>query len=357
MDWIRGDRLGHGSFATVSLAVAKGGADFKAPLMAVKSCGASRWSALANEKLILAELQDCPEIIRCLGDGFSYENGEELYNVLLEYAAGGSLADRVRISGRRGLPEFEVRRYVRDLVKGLCYIHKLGYVHCDIKLQNVLLDSAGGVKIADFGLAKHAGVEAAPAPAGCELRGTPLYMSPEMVAGGEQEAPADVWAMGCAVSEMIAGSPAWRCSGDVAGLLLRIGAGEEAPEIPRILSEQGRDFLEKCFVKDPRKRWTAEMLLRHRFIDGQDFEEDNVTATKDVEHYTASFSPRGPFEFSDLPSPATCSATSFPSPVNHPEPYLWNDRPFSISAAERLRGIVSKQIPDWSVADDWLTVR
>ncbi|KAL2231484.1 UNVERIFIED_CONTAM: Mitogen-activated protein kinase kinase kinase 20 [Sesamum indicum] len=116
----------------------------------------------------------------------------------------------------------------------------------------------GRVKIADFGLTKrHGGRKGA--ATGCELRGTPLYMSSEMVAGGEQGPPADIWALGCVVVEMLSGNPAWRCS-YIAGLMMRIGVGEEVPEIPRSLPEEVRDFLGKCFVKDPSKRWTAEML-------------------------------------------------------------------------------------------------
>ncbi|KAL2230234.1 UNVERIFIED_CONTAM: Mitogen-activated protein kinase kinase kinase 20 [Sesamum indicum] len=116
----------------------------------------------------------------------------------------------------------------------------------------------GRMKIADFGLAKRDGRRKG-AMMGFELRGTPLYMSSEMVAGGEQGPPVDIWALGCVVAEMLSGNPAWRCS-DIAELMMRIEVGEEVPEIPRSLSEEGRDTLGKCFVKDPSKRWTAEML-------------------------------------------------------------------------------------------------
>ncbi|KAL2251394.1 UNVERIFIED_CONTAM: Mitogen-activated protein kinase kinase kinase 20 [Sesamum indicum] len=193
-----------------------------------------------------------------LWESCSYEKGEKLYNVLLEYALGDALADKLRNSGGGGMLESEVRGYTEALLKGIHYIHKFGYVHCDIKLQNILLGANGRVKITHFGLAKRDGGRKG-AATGCELRGTPLYMSPEMVVGGEQGPPTDIWALGCVVAEMLSGNPAWRCS-DIAGLMMRIGVGKEVPEIPRSLSEEGRDFLGKCFVKDPSKRWTAEML-------------------------------------------------------------------------------------------------
>ncbi|XP_057787180.1 mitogen-activated protein kinase kinase kinase 20-like [Salvia miltiorrhiza] len=342
MDWFRGEKLGHGSFAQVNLAIPRSQSSFPQPLMAVKSCGVYLSSSLVNEKFILEELKDCPEIIRCYGDSYSCENGEKLYNVLLEYASGGSLADKLKFSGDRTLPEPQVRRYTKALLRGLHYIHKFGYVHCDVKLQNILLSSDGSVKIADFGLAKRAGGAAA----GGELRGTPMYMSPEMVAGSEQGAPADVWALGCVVAEMASGSPAWSCS-DVAALLMRIGVGDEVPEIPGALSAEGRDFLEKCFVKDPRARWTAEMLLNHPFVCGEE-EIDGCDALKD----TASASPRCPFDFQNW----LCSITSLPSLSES-----WtSESGWSVSTAEeRLRGLVNvaENSPNWSVTDDWVTIR
>ncbi|KAG6424696.1 hypothetical protein SASPL_115116 [Salvia splendens] len=335
MDWFRGEKLGRGSFAQVNLAIPRSQSSFLHPLMAVKSCGASLSSSLLNEKSILEELKDCPQIIRYYGDSYSFENGEKLYNVLLEYASGGSLADCLKSAGDRTIPEPQVRRYTKALLKGLHYIHKFGYVHCDLKPQNILLTSDGGVRIADFGLAKRAG-------GGGELRGTPLYMSPEMVAGSEQGAAADVWALGCVVAEMASGSPAWRCS-DLAALLMRIGVGEEVPEIPGDLSAEGRDFAEKCFVKDPRGRWTAEMLLNHPFVCGEE-EMNGSEELRSGDWKMASASPRCPFDFEEW----SCSLTS---PAES----------WSVSKAEeRLRGLVNvgaEIAPNWSSTDDWLTIR
>ncbi|XP_073274436.1 mitogen-activated protein kinase kinase kinase 20-like [Primulina huaijiensis] len=345
MDWVRGGNLGHGSFATVNLAMPRRQTSLFPPLMAVKSCGVVRSSSLMNEKLILEALKDCPQIIRCFGDSFSYENGEKLYNVLLEYAPSGSLADKLKNTGDGGLPESETRRYTKALLKGLHYIHKLGYVHCDIKLQNILLGPNDSVKIADFGLAKRAGGRKENF-SGCELRGTPLYMSPEIVTAGEQGAPADIWALGCAVAEMVTGTLAWHCS-DVAGLLLRIGAGEEFPEVPKSLSEQGKDFLGKCFVRDPKKRWTAEMLLNHHFVsDYQDFDFNEETENK------ALISPTCPFDFPEWESPVSGSSTTFASSEYPPESGSW-----SMTPARRLQTLWIDQFPDWSVTEDWITLR
>ncbi|KAK3013496.1 hypothetical protein RJ639_010315 [Escallonia herrerae] len=127
MEWVRGDRVGHGSFGTVNLAVPRSQNPEFPPLMAVKSCSASHSASLMNEKLILDELRNCsPQIIQCFGDDFSLENGEKLYNILLEFASGGALADKLKSSCDRRFLESDVRWYTKSILKGLLSIHQRG---------------------------------------------------------------------------------------------------------------------------------------------------------------------------------------------------------------------------------------
>ncbi|KAK4367757.1 hypothetical protein RND71_011549 [Anisodus tanguticus] len=95
MDWVRGEPVGHGSFGKVSLAVPR---KQSTQVVVVKSCAASCSATLMNEKLILDEIKGCPQIINCLGDSYTYENGEKLYNILLEYASGGALSKKLKNS-------------------------------------------------------------------------------------------------------------------------------------------------------------------------------------------------------------------------------------------------------------------
>ena len=138
MEWDRGKPVGRGSFATVNLAVPRNGSNqFPSPAV-VKSCDVFSSSSLKNEKQVIDRLGFCPEIVRYFGDDYSFENDEEYYNLLFEYASGGCLADQTKNHGGQ-LPEPDVRRYTRSIIKGLSYIHDKGFVHCDIKLQNVLV--------------------------------------------------------------------------------------------------------------------------------------------------------------------------------------------------------------------------
>ncbi|KAK7331065.1 hypothetical protein VNO77_25276 [Canavalia gladiata] len=340
MDWVRGHSVGRGSFATVNLAIPTSKASSFSSLTAVKSSEALSSSSLKNEKHVLDRLSSCSRVIRCFGHDYSFENGVEYYNLFLEYAAAGSLADELKNHGGR-IPEPEIRRYTRSIVEGLNQVHQNGFVHCDIKLQNILLFDDGEIKIADFGLAKEAGEKQS-----LECRGTPLFMSPESVNDGEYESPADVWALGCVVVEMVTGKPAWQVNKDsnMWSLLLRIGVGEEVPEIPEELSQEGKDFLDKCFVKDPKKRWSAEMLLKHPFV------SDDAVSFKRVYE-----SPRSHFDFPDWVSSV---ASSLPSSPESNEPWNFDSLDSLCSPINRLRQLVTAQRPaSWSESDAWTSVR
>ncbi|KAF8012392.1 hypothetical protein BT93_I0519 [Corymbia citriodora subsp. variegata] len=377
MGWVRGKEIGHGGFATIHLATPAGTCPSdRPPLMAVKSCDAALSSSLRHETQVLRELGDCPRIVSCFGDSLTAEcRGEELYNVLLEYAAGGSLADSVKSRGKP-LSEPEIRRHTRSIVEGLEFVHSKGFVHCDVKLQNILVFPNGGdeeVKIADFGLAKRAGERLSKGgkQGGLEWRGTPMYMAPESVNCNEYEPPSDVWALGCAVVEMATGRPAWgsRAESNAYALMIRIGAGDEIPEIPEGLSEQGKDFLMKCFAKNPKKRWTARMLLKHPFlaVDCIDNDEKVVRDCEVVEFGDSS--PRCHFDFQDLFS-MQCSRTSWesgsslsPSTEMDSEPSFVGEHAAleissdSSSLMDRIGELASQERPNWEDSEGWVTVR
>ncbi|KAF5451320.1 hypothetical protein F2P56_026436 [Juglans regia] len=367
MEWVRGEPVGHGSFATVNLAIPRNGSALASPLMVVKSSESSCSVSLKNEKQVLDQLSTCPQVIRCLGDDHSVENGEELYNLFLEYASHGSLADQLQNRGG-SLPESDVRRCVKSVLKGLRDVHAKGFVHCDIKLQNILVFGNGAIKIADFGLAKKAEQEQSGEGNRAEFRGTPLYMSPESVNDSEYESPADIWALGCAVVEMLTGKPAWNCGAEynICKLLIRIGVGDELPQVPKELSFEGKDFLGKCFVKDPRKRWTAEMLLDHPFVAAGDNNDHDAIPLEGRDESKTSSSPRSPFDFPEWVSVQSSAVVSPESSPNSGKVFEWevmNSGAGSLalsrfcSPMDRLRQMAADELPNWNFSESWLTVR
>lgn len=252
MDWSRGHTLGRGSTAAVYMATDRRSGE----VFAVKSAELHRSEFLKREKEILSTL-NCPQIVSYQGFDVTFEKGAHWYNLFMEYAPRGTLADAARHGN--GMEEALVGSYTRQILQGLNYLHANGIVHCDVKGQNVLVTDQGA-KVADLGCAKRVGQVAA------AVAGTPAFMAPEVARGEQQGYPADVWALGCTVLEMITGKPAWHGVSDPAAVIYRVGFSGEVPEIPGSVWEEGKDFLSKCLKRDPCERWTVSELLNHGFV-------------------------------------------------------------------------------------------
>ncbi|KAK1431133.1 hypothetical protein QVD17_14395 [Tagetes erecta] len=252
MRWTRGHVLGHGSSATVSTAMSTTGDVF-----AVKSVVVSQSETLQREQQFLSMLNS-PFVVAYKGCDITKEKKNFMYNLLMQYMPGGTVIDAINRRDCTRLNELEISNYTRQILQGLVYIHSYGIVHCDIKGANLLVDE-DSVRIADFGCAKWVS-ERVP------VRGTPMFMAPEVARGDEQGFAADVWALGCVVIEMATGCSPWLNVHDPVSVLYKIAYSGESPEIPSVLSNQARDFISKCLVHDPKQRWGAMELLKHPFI-------------------------------------------------------------------------------------------
>eukprot|EP01018_Ginkgo_biloba_P023415 Gb_01891 [translate_table: standard] len=291
-EWVRGSVVGAGAFGTVSLAMNKANGE----LFAVKSIECNEdarreLQALENEVQILQAL-DSPRIVTCLGHDFTEENGVRMWNLFMEYMAGGSVADILKKFGGR-LDESVIRSYTRDILQGIDYLHKEGIVHCDIKGKNILLGSSG-VKLADFGSAKRMvnneskmrNENTNP----LQLRGTPLWMAPEVARQEEQGPESDIWSLGCTVVEMATGRPPWSNISHPLVAMYKIGCSDDLPEMPESLSSEGIDFLQKCFQRNPKQRWTSTQLLNHPFV-------NELCPVQDHPEHKGSWSPTSILDF------------------------------------------------------------
>ncbi|KAJ1428721.1 Serine/threonine-protein kinase, active site [Sesbania bispinosa] len=319
-DWTRGRTLGRGSTAAVYIAENRRSGQ----VFAVKSSELHHSEFLKREQGILSTLK-CPQIVAYQGCDVTFENGAYWFNLFMEYAPQGTLADAVREhNGGTGMEETMVGSYARQILLGLNYLHSNGIVHCDVKGQNVLLTEQGA-KIADLGCARRVGDSTA-------IAGTPVFMAPEVARGEQQGFPADVWALGCTVLEMITGKPPWRGVSDPAAAMYRIGFSGEVPEIPTSVSEQGKDFLSKCLKRDPNERWSVGELLGHGFVG-----ECKEPSTLDSDTPTTVLE-RGFWDLLDT----TQGPTS----------------PDYCSSGDRIRRLFSDEpVWEWDDDDQWVTVR
>ncbi|KAJ8492780.1 hypothetical protein OPV22_014501 [Ensete ventricosum] len=329
--WRRGQTIGRGSTATVSLAAASPSGH----IFAVKSAELSLSAHLQREQAILSALHH-PNIVSCLGFDVTAEApfATLSYNLFLEYAPLGSLSDCMMKHGGR-LEEAAIRSYTGGMLRGLAYLHANSFAHCDVKSQNVLIWPDGRAKIADLGCARST---AGDGDAGRPIAGTPMFMAPEVARGEEQGAPADVWALGCTVIEMATGRPPWPDAVDPVAALHRVGFTCDLPKRPTWLSDEAKDFLDKCLRRDARERWTAEQLLEHPFV--------------------------------AKPSTTSCSTETalnqvWISPKSTLEQVLWDsvadeeEKDEETGAVERIQQLATSGSPaaNWAQDDDWITVR
>ncbi|XP_031120472.1 mitogen-activated protein kinase kinase kinase 17-like [Ipomoea triloba] len=260
--------LGGGAHGIVFLGQYYTSPPFNAPVkIAVKSSKIEFSDSIWKEGQILRMFQGCPYIIQCFGGDTSVEHGNIVYNLLLEYAPGGTLQGLIN-SQEGFFSEHEASLYAYQLLKGIQEVHRLGFVHCDLKPNNVLLFpcSCGcglnQLKIGDFRLSKVAGEEG--------HHGALLYTSPESLFCGIHEAPKDIWAIGCMVVEMMTGKSPWRFTSsscntnDVNKLAVEMAFNK--PQIPTGISNCAKDFVMRCFERNPNVRWTADKLLNHPFV-------------------------------------------------------------------------------------------
>jgi len=153
---------------------------------------------------ILARLQH-PHILALLDSGTTDEASPRPFYVMA-YVDGESLRHRLTREGPLAVPE--ALRLVRETGEALYYAHQQGLIHRDVKPENILL-SQGHALVADFGIARAAGVAAGDrlTRAGMSM-GTPAYMSPEQAAGEpEVDARADQYSLACVLYELLAGQP------------------------------------------------------------------------------------------------------------------------------------------------------
>ncbi|KAJ0258378.1 hypothetical protein HA466_0071780 [Hirschfeldia incana] len=267
--------LSKGTYGSVDLVKYNRGDGSSSPLYAaVKTADCENLYYLQREALILSKLKGCRNIVQCyrnynLEEDFD-GHGSKIFKMVMEYASEASLATFMGSYKDGKLPETMIKDFTRMILQGLVSVHSLGYVHCDLKPENLLIFPCGQsyeLKISDFGSSTEVGEVCDTWESNPPFVGTPIYMSPESVYNGVAEEALDLWSVGCIVFEMYAGEP-WREVEleDLASVLL----SGEAPEIPESVPSDARDFLETCFARNPESRGSALGLLLHRFLCEED---------------------------------------------------------------------------------------
>ncbi|KAK4534495.1 hypothetical protein CDCA_CDCA02G0520 [Cyanidium caldarium] len=282
---LRGDSLrflrtlGSGTFAFVQLAVDTESGEH----MAVKVIdGKSHRVQASSEIAILAASQrcQCRNIVEYYG---SFQAEGKIF-IAMEYMDVGTVDMLYRGTHVRRLPEPIVRAVAWQTLRALVFIHEqCGQVHRDVKPSNLLVNSVGEVKLADFGLCsspmrgRRAGAavgrpDPVPVRAG-KFVGTCLFMAPEMLRANPYDARADVYSLGVALVECITGRNPYyddflRSRGHLDLIMTLLERGAPVLDATVSLGADGRDFLHQCLQEDLLLRATSRQLLQHRWFQG-----------------------------------------------------------------------------------------
>ncbi|XP_034046465.1 mitogen-activated protein kinase kinase kinase 3 [Thalassophryne amazonica] len=186
---------------------------------------------------------------------------ERTLTIFMEFMPGGSVKDQLKAYG--ALTENVTRKYTRQILEGVSYLHSNMIVHRDIKGANILRDSVGNVKLGDFGASKRLQTICMSGSGIRSVTGTPYWMSPEVISGEGYGRKADVWSLGCTVVEMLTEKPPW-AEYEAMAAIFKIATQPTNPLLPSNTSEQAQDFI-RCIFVEAKLRPSAEEMLRHPF--------------------------------------------------------------------------------------------
>ncbi len=167
------------------------------------------------------------------------------------------------------LSEEVVRTIAKQLVAALHYLHSNRIIHRDMKPQNILISADGTVKLCDFGFARAMSQDTFVLTS---IKGTPLYMAPELVQEQPYTPAVDVWSMGVILYELFVGKPPFYTT-SIYKLIKQIV--NEAPVFPSAMSRDFKSFLQGVLEKDPKKRLGWPELARHPFVSSGDDRADD----------------------------------------------------------------------------------
>ncbi|XP_023339413.1 serine/threonine-protein kinase 3 [Eurytemora carolleeae] len=247
-------KLGEGSYGSVFKALHK---DSK-QILAIKQVPVDTDLQEIIKEISIMQQCDSPYVVKYYG---SYFKNTDLW-IVMEYCGAGSVSDIMRLR-KKTLSEDEIGTILCDTLKGLEYLHLRKKIHRDIKAGNILLNSEGHAKLADFGVAGQLTDTMAKRNT---VIGTPFWMAPEVIQEIGYDCVADIWSLGITALEMAEGKPPY---GDIHPMRAIFMIPSKPPPTFRDSdrwSPQFIDLVSRCLVKTPEKRATASELLHSDFI-------------------------------------------------------------------------------------------
>ena len=240
------------------------------------------YNSVQEETALMRLLQNNENILNYYGSYYSRKTN--MIWLILEYCSCGSLKD-LMYSIDRVFSEIEIATFMEMVLKGLIYLHDLNIIHRDIKGQNLLVTEDGCVKLSDFGV----GIKLTEKEYRHSKKGSPYWMSPQVVLQNDYDIKTDIWSLGITCMELTQDEedfPLFKLKPKA--VMNKIAKGEvKVEDIINVeeYSESFVDFVGKCIVVDPTKRATARELIEHEFIkknsQGKEYIEDLIKQYQD----------------------------------------------------------------------------
>ncbi|KAG8572595.1 hypothetical protein GDO81_012099 [Engystomops pustulosus] len=235
--------------------------EFAAKIMRKRRKGQDCRMEILHEIAVLELAKDNPWVIKLHE---VYETATEMI-LVLEYAAGGEIFNQCIAEREEAFKEKDVQRLMRQILRGISFLHRHNVVHLDLKPQNILLTSdrpLGNIKIVDFGLSRIVNNNEELR----EIMGTPEYVAPEILSYEPISTATDMWSIGVLAYVMLTGTSPFLGDDKQHTFLnisqLNISFTEDFEGV----SEPAVDFMKNLLVREPEGRATAEDCLQHPWL-------------------------------------------------------------------------------------------
>ena len=183
---------------------------------------------------------------------FEFGHGEGQHFYTMDLMAGGDLKARIRTHPEGMAPE-EARRVASAVAQALDYAHRRGFVHRDVKPENILFDEDGRPQLTDFGIARAMESGTRMTATGMSI-GSPHYMSPEQAQGLEVDGRSDLYSLGVVLYEMLTGRLPFEAGNTLAVAYAHVN--NPVPELPPALAAW-QPLLDRLLAKSPEERYAS----------------------------------------------------------------------------------------------------